>query len=294
VNSVYRAGCLAFWIPNGEYRRRRRGMMVLWCSSLLLEDPGRDAAPICIRTGSTRRRQAKINDSYNQRVWRFLLCPSQAEHIQWRDDPLWTRNDVPKCIQAVPWLGTLESYRCSLSRESATIREWQGPDTQGYRALPPHRVWSSSLRWICIGTAGPWISILIFGLTTDSSSSSTRKVSPPVTELKAVHLRLVLRLSAVEPPQTYFPVSTMMVNPIPVQDKLCRASIQAFIPIMPVLGSSFAQLTSSRDHAVRAIRSRWRYLQHQLGLGTGLSVAITSSRHFGTTFAYWSSSLTAS
>lgn len=141
---------------------------------------------------------------------------------------------------------------------------------------------------------GPWISILIFGLTTDSSSSSTRKVSPPVTELKAVHLRLVLRLSAVEPPQTYFPVSTMMVNPIPVQDKLCRASIQAFIPITPVLGSSFAQLTSSRDHAVRAIRSRWRYLQHQLGLGTGLSVAITSSRHFGTTFAYRSSSLTAS
>jgi len=56
--------------------------MVLCCSSLLLEDPGRDAAPICIRTGSTRRRQAKINDSYNQRVWRFLLCPSQAEHIQ--------------------------------------------------------------------------------------------------------------------------------------------------------------------------------------------------------------------
>lgn len=94
--------------------------------------------------------------------------------------------------------------------------------------------------------------------------------------------------------QTYFPVSTMMVNPIPVQDKLCRASIQAFIPIMPVLGSSFAQLTSSRDHAVRAIRSRWRYLQHQLVFGTGLSVAITSSRHFGTTFAYGSSSLTAS
>jgi len=37
-----------------------------------------------------------------------------------------------------------------------------------------------------------------------------------------------------------------MINPIPVQDKLRRASIQACVSIMPVLGSSLAQFTASR------------------------------------------------
>jgi len=50
-----------------EEEERDDGSLVYF-AVVKVEEPGRDAAPISIRIGSTRRRQAKINDSYNQRV----------------------------------------------------------------------------------------------------------------------------------------------------------------------------------------------------------------------------------